>query len=85
MSQAVRKLVPGEVIIGFIRPDGTQALFLWTRRTAAVVRVRVPGSVSRATEYAIAGTPAREHELVGATLHGIELEPGDVRLFDLAP
>jgi hypothetical protein len=23
MSQAVRKLAPGEVVIGFIRPDGT--------------------------------------------------------------
>jgi hypothetical protein len=66
-----------------VRRDGRQLLFLWTRRSRAVVTVQLRSRASRVIEYAIDGTVART-STIGA-LESIPLEPGDVRFFEIEP
>jgi hypothetical protein len=67
----------------FMRRDGRQLLFLWTRRSRAVVNVQLTGRASRVIEYAIDGSPA--HGSATDALRNISLEPGDVRFFEIEP
>ena len=69
----------------FTRGDGRQVLFLWTRRTDAVVTVRLPADVSRVTEYRIDGSVAGQLGAVDRTLANLDLKAGAVRYFEIEP
>jgi hypothetical protein len=69
----------------FVRRDGRQLLFVWTRRSKADVTIRLADRATRAIEYAIDGTPLRQSAVVNNALDSISLEPGDVRFFELEP
>ena len=68
----------------FVRGDGTQVLFVWSKQNT-FVNVRLPpGGIvgDRAPRERKADAP---RALTGATLPGIDVTPGDVRLFEIRP
>jgi hypothetical protein len=68
----------------FVRQDGAQLLFVWTRQQSAVVSVTLPACGSRATEYGIDGTPAGRLDVTDCRLGSVALNAGQVRYFEIA-
>jgi hypothetical protein len=66
----------------FTRADGRRWLFLWTRGRQAVVDVQLETTDSRATEFALDGTPAGQLMIVGGRLR-VTLQPGQPRFFEV--
>jgi hypothetical protein len=66
----------------FTRADGRRWLFLWTRGRQAVVDVQLEATDSRATEFALDGTPAGQLMIVGGRLR-VTLQPGQPRFFEV--
>jgi hypothetical protein len=69
----------------FVRPDGRQVLFLWDRSGSPTLQVALARPGSTVTEYALDGTPSRYAPFDGRTLRDVRLEPGAVRMFEVAP
>jgi hypothetical protein len=69
----------------FIRPDGRQVLFVWDKSGAPTVQVTLAQRGTQATEYALDGTGAPYRAFDGKMLQNIQLTPGDVRIFEIAP
>jgi len=75
----------GEVFAhAFVRPDGTQLLFVWSNEDT-IVDVRLPRAAAWAVEYGIEGEPGVPHALGAAMLSALRLRAGDVRLFEIRP
>jgi hypothetical protein len=65
----------------FSAADGRQFLFIWTRRSDAIVTLRANASAGPAIEYAVDGSPKGEIDL--AKDAELRLHPGDIRMFEL--
>lgn len=68
----------------FDRADGTQVLVIWTRDAPAVARVDLPRRGARATSYTLAGKASAYPLVRGRRLERLRLEPGDVRIIEVA-
>jgi hypothetical protein len=69
----------------FVRADGHQVVFVWTRSTSATVTLTLPRRGSRLLEYAVDGVPIAGPAFDGVQLREVALTPGDVRVFEIVP
>jgi len=67
----------------FTRADGSQVLFMWSRRSRGVVSVS-PTAVTALNEFGIDGKPRGRIDVSGATAE-ITLQAGEVRYFEVVP
>jgi hypothetical protein len=69
----------------FVRPDGTQVLFIYDKRAAPTVSVTLQRPGRRAVAYALDGTATPYTAFDGTTLSHISLSPGEVAIFTVEP
>jgi hypothetical protein len=69
----------------FIRPDGTQVLFIWDKHASPTLDVTLPREGAEAVEYALDGSAADYEGFDGRRLGDIQLRPGEVRIFAITP
>lgn len=69
----------------FTRRDGRRVVLVWDKIEAARLELGLPGTATRAVEYAIDGTASPYGRLDGTTLADVALEPGRVRIFEVTP
>jgi hypothetical protein len=67
----------------FIRPDGTQLVFVWDRSAAPTVELQLRRPGGKATAYELDGRGQPWPNTEGTTLDGVKLEPGGVRIFEV--
>jgi hypothetical protein len=67
----------------FRRPDGDQVLVIWDRTGTPTVEVALQREASRATEYALDGSPSPIRLSDGKSLKSLTLTPGKARIFRL--
>ncbi len=80
----VRDGAPGKLYHHlFIRPDGTQLIFVWDRESKATVDVHLTRPGSRVIAYRLDGTGEEWREFDGRTIAGVKLEPGTARVFEV--
>ena len=69
----------------FLRPDGSQVLFVYDKRSSPTTAVTLQRSGRRAIAYSLDGTPAAYPAFDGTTLTNVKLSPGEVAIFVVEP
>lgn len=69
----------------FQRPDGTQILFVYDKSASPTVQVTLPRAGSAAYSYAYDGSSTAYPAFDSTTLSDIQLTPGTVAIFRIAP
>jgi hypothetical protein len=69
----------------FIRPDGTQLVFVWDRTSSPTVELELPRPASRVAAYGSTGEGKDWADASGRSIRRIELLPGTVRIFEAMP
>jgi hypothetical protein len=67
----------------FLLGDGTELLVLWTRAASVTADVRLPRHATRGWEYGVEGHLTRKFRVNGDALTGLQLQPGEPRVFQL--
>lgn len=68
----------------FIRPDGRRLAFVWDRTGRPTVELRLRSPISDATLWSLDGKGRRWPQVEGRVIRGVGLEPGRVRIFEIA-
>jgi hypothetical protein len=69
----------------FIRPDGTQLVFVWDRTSGPTVELQLPRPASRVTAYSSNGEGSIWQSTSGRSIGRVTLHPGIVRIFEAVP
>jgi hypothetical protein len=69
----------------FIRPDGGQLVFAWTRDSEAALELRLPQRGSRVVSYDLDGSGVPWPKFDGHLITGVTLVPGVPRVFEVLP
>jgi hypothetical protein len=69
----------------FVRPDGTQLIFVWDRESSPTLNLRLARPGSRARIHRLDGTAGEWRNFDGRVISGVKLEPGEVRVFEVRP
>lgn len=69
----------------FIRPDGRRLLFVWDRAGRPTVELRLRDRLGAVRLRELDGRSRPWAEVRGRVIRNVELEPGRVRLFEVAP
>jgi polysaccharide biosynthesis protein PslG len=67
----------------FIRPDGTQLVFVWDRKSGPTLDLRLNRGGTRVIDYQLDGGSAPSPAFDGRVIRGVKLEPGAVRIFEV--
>jgi hypothetical protein len=68
----------------FIRPDGRRLAFVWDRTGSPTVELELRSSPGVVTLWNLDGSGTRWSDVAGRTLRNVRLEPGRVRIFEIA-
>lgn len=69
----------------FLRPDGTRVLFVWDKSGSPTLQLTLDRAGGRITEYRLDGSPVEYPSFDGRRLEEVKLQPGEVRIFAIAP
>jgi len=69
----------------FIRPDGTQLIFLWDRTSGPTVDLELPRRPARVRTYGATGESTLWDDSRGRSIRRIRLQPGVARIFEAEP
>lgn len=69
----------------FIKPDGSQIVFVWDRSGSLTLDLRIAQPGAGATEYLLDGTALPYPEFDSGILRRVKLTPGEVRIFEIRP
>ncbi len=67
----------------FIRPDGRQLIFAWSRGSSPTVDLRLTRSGRRVTSYSLDGRGTQWRQFDGRVIRQVELTPGEARVFEV--
>jgi hypothetical protein len=67
----------------FIRPDGRQLVFVWSRGSPSKVDLRLTRSGRRVHSYGLDGKRTGWRQFDGQVIQGVELTPGETRVFEV--
>jgi hypothetical protein len=67
----------------FVRPDGTQLVFVWDRLASPTVQLRLPRMGREIILHEIDGKSAPWPHRKGRTIENVMLQPGIVRMFEV--
>ena len=84
LAVLVRKGAPGKLYHHlFIRPDGRQLIFAWSRGSSPTVELRLTRSGRRVVSYSLDGKGTGWRQFDGRVIHGVELTAGEARVFEV--
>ena len=84
LAVQVRQGAPGKLYHHlFIRPDGGQLIFAWSRGSSPTVDLRLTRSGRRVASYSLDGKGTGWRQFDGRVIQGVELTAGEARLFEV--
>jgi polysaccharide biosynthesis protein PslG len=67
----------------FVRPDGRQLVFVWSRGSSPIVDLRLTRSGRRVVSYGLDGKSIQWREFDGHVIQGVKLTAGEARVFEV--
>jgi polysaccharide biosynthesis protein PslG len=84
LAVEVRQGAPGKLHHHlFLRPDGTQLIFVWSRGSSPTVDLGLARSGRRVVSYSLDGKGTRWRQFDGRVIQGVELTAGAARVFEV--